>query len=251
MKRNLFFLTLILILISGYRPHIGADHSEVQYTTKDGVVIKGDLFTNDKHNPTILLFHQGGSNGRAEYGPIIPRLLDMQFNVLSIDQRVGGQVYGSFNRTVAQISDHTYTYCDVLPDLIGALTFLDHKEFSGPKVLWGSSYSAALTVQLASKKDLKIDRALAFSPSSNPKAMNGCHPNQYLSEVRIPLLILRPQSEMSERSITQFEEAKKHGHSTYIAQHGTHGSSMLVQERVTGDISENWKVVEEFLTKDF
>ncbi len=180
MKRGLFFSILIIIFLSGYSPRGEDNGREIQYTTQDGIVITGNLFIIDKNGPTILLFHQGGSNGRAEYGPIIPRLLDLQYNVLSIDQRVGGQVYGSYNRTIATIPKNDYGYCDVLPDLIGAWDFLEEEQFSGPRILWGSSYSAALIIQLASHENFSIDRALAFSPASNPKAMNGCHPNQYL-----------------------------------------------------------------------
>lgn len=223
--------------------------NEINYLTEDGVEIIGDLFISAEKSPVILLFHQGGSNGRAEYESIIPRLLGMDCNVLSIDQRVGGQIYGKYNRTVANLSTNEFSYCDALPELLGALDFLNGTQLTGPRILWGSSYSAALVIQLASNSRLKIDRALAFSPSTNPTAMKGCHPNQYFAVVQIPLLVLRPQSEMSERSIVQFEAATQHGHQVYIAENGTHGSSMLVQERVTGDISKNWEIVESFLTK--
>ena len=50
-----------------------------------------------------------------------------------------------------------------------------------------------------------------------------------------------------ESSVTQFEIAKKYNHQTYIAEYGVHASSMLVEERVKNDVSENWKVVLEFL----
>ncbi len=246
------FLSLITwILVAGCSTKGTVKKNEFQYFTKDGIDVSGDLFISDKKRPTILLFHQGGSNGRAEYATIIPRLLDLNFNVVSIDQRVGGQIYGKFNRTVAKIPINEFGYCDALQDLLGALDFLNRNELNGPRILWGSSYSAALVIQLAGNSSLVLDRALAFSPSFNPKAMEGCHPNQYFAEVNIPLLVLRPESEMFERSIEQFNLAEQHGHQTYIAENGTHGSSMLVEERVEGDISENWKVVENFLTKTF
>lgn len=242
---------VLLIMLSECAPNRNKSGNEIQYRTDDGVLISGDLYLTDRSQATILLFHQGGSNGRAEYGPIIPRLLDKKFNVLSIDQRVGGQIYGNYNRTVARIALNEFGYCDALADLRGALDYLNTYDLAGPKILWGSSYSAALVIQLATDQSLDVDRVLAFSPSSNPARMEGCHPNQYFSQVQIPLLVLRPQSELSERNTTQLEEARRHGHQTYVAQHGTHGSSMLVEARVGHEVNENWEVVERFLDQSF
>jgi hypothetical protein len=40
---------------------------------------------------------------------------------------------------------------------------------------------------------------------------------------------------------------RSQGHAVYVADPGTHGSSMLVAERVDGDVETTWRVVLDFL----
>jgi alpha/beta superfamily hydrolase len=225
-------------------------HKEITFLTADNVKIYGDLYVTNNSATNILLFHQGGSNGRAVFGKIIPRLLSEGYNVLSIDNRVGGQMYGSYNRTIVEIEINKYKYCDALPDLEGAIDYINKTtELTGKKVLWGGSYSGALVIKLLATNSIGISSALAFSPSSNPVAVKDCHPNDYLPTVEIPLILLRPQSEMQERSQAQFELAQKSGHETYVAINGTHASSTLVEERVGENVDKTWEVVLDFLKR--
>ncbi|MDJ0644956.1 MAG: hypothetical protein QNJ57_03135 [Flavobacteriaceae bacterium] len=229
--------------------------NEVQFYTQDSIKIFGDLFELDKSSSIVLLFHQGGANAKGEYTSIIPELTSLGYNVLSIDQRLGGQLFGHYNRTVANIaykdfSFNGYSYCDAYPDLEGALKFVNDSGFTGDKILWGSSYSATLSIKLAGAHSDEVKGVLAFSPASgNP--MKNCQPDQYFDSLKdVPLLILKPTSEMqSENSIKQIELAKQLGHETFIAQNGVHGSSMLVKERVNNNVDENWKIVKGFLEK--
>ncbi len=223
---------------------------EVSLTTKDSVTVFGDVYTIDKSYPTILLFHQGGSNAKGEYSSIIPKLQKEGFNVMAIDQRIGGSAYyGGYNRTVSKLKPNTFTYCDALPDLEAALDYLIENNYNGKRILWGSSYSAALAIQMTSKRQEVINALLAFSPSTG-NAVKSCHPNPFLDKISIPLLLLRPKKEMErESSVEQANIAKKFKHQVYIAEYGTHGSSMLVEERVGNMVDENWKIVMAFLSK--
>ncbi|MEM7086206.1 MAG: hypothetical protein AAF489_08500 [Bacteroidota bacterium] len=224
---------------------------EISFMTSDSIKIIGDLYELDKADPIILLFHQGGSNARAEYGTIIPKLVDKGFNVLATDQRMGGQIFGNYNRTLTHISDHNfgnpYGFCDAYNNLESALDFVISSGFTGKKIIWGSSYSATLAIQLANKNQGKIDGVLAFSPATG-RAMKDCLSSPYFETLKVPLLVLRPPNEMEDENVqAQFELAKANGHQTYAAKYGVHGSSMLVKERVKNDVSENWKVVHTFL----
>ncbi|MCL6265852.1 alpha/beta hydrolase [Flagellimonas myxillae] len=226
---------------------------EISFYTPDSIQIIGDLFELDKKGKTILLFHQGGSNARAEYTPIIPRLLEKGYNILAIDQRVGGQYYGQFNRTLANIPTHIYGdgygYCDAFNNLESALDYVIDAGFTGEKIIWGSSYSATLVVQLASKRQQDIQGALSFSPATGGSLKN-CLPDPYFETVKIPLLLLSPPNEMEdEDSQLRFEKAASFGHQTFVPQNGIHGSSMLVAERVGTEVEETWKVVLSFLEK--
>ena len=224
---------------------------EITFYTSDSIKIYGDLYEFDKSGPTILLFHQGGSNARAEYGSIIPKLTEAGFNVLAIDQRVGGQIYGNYNRTLAEISDHSfdnpYGYCDAYNNLEATMEFAIAQGFGGNLIAWGSSYSAALAVQLAHKNPESIDAVLAFSPASGG-SMTDCLASPYLETLEVPLLLLRPPNEMESESVrAQFALAQQFGHQTFAAPYGIHGSSMLVQDRVNNDVSGTWNVVFSFL----
>ena len=250
----IFFLACMIGLFSSSAGDIHEtvnDPQEIHFFTPDNIKIIGDLYVTDKEAPILLLFHQGGSNARAEYRSIIPRLLQMSVNILAIDQRVGGQYYGEFNRTLAGIRDHIYGdgygYCDAYNNLESALDYVIGQGFVGKKILWGSSYSASLAIILASKRSEDVDGVLSFSPASSP-AMKGCIPTEYLEGLGVPLLLLRPPNEMeSDNVVAQFELAKTSGHQVYAPEYGIHGSSMLVEDRVGHDIEPTWKVVTSFI----
>lgn len=230
-----------------------SDVQEISFYTPDSIKIIGDLFEQNKKENTILLFHQGGSNARGEYSSIIPELIELGFNVFAIDQRVGGQYYGSYNRTLANIHTNSfgdgYGYCDAYNNLESALDYIINAGFTGHKILWGSSYSASLAIQLANNRQNDVDGVLAFSPASGG-SMKDCLPDEYFETLKLPLIILRPPNEMeSEKSKLQFELAEKNNHQTYAAKNGVHGSSMLVKERVGTDVKETWNVVYSFLEK--
>ena len=225
--------------------------SEIHFYTTDSIQIFGDLYVQDKNGSTIILFHQGGSNARGEYGPILPRLMDKGFNILAIDQRVGGQYYGSYNRTLANIPNNSYGdgygYCDAYNNLESALDYIIASGFSGKKLIWGSSYSASLAIQLAHQRQDDIDGVLAFSPASGGP-MKDCLPDPYFATLKVPLIMLRPPNEMeSENSKMQFRTANEYNHRTFVPQKAVHGSSMLVKNRVGADVEETWNVVFSFL----
>lgn len=220
---------------------------EISFLTPDSITIIGDFHHVDKEANTILLFHQAGGDARGEYETIIPKLVEAGFNVAAIDQRVGGDRFGGTNRTMANIDPNNYAYCDAYPDLNSALDYVIDAGYTGNKIIWGSSYSAALVVQLGNNRPDDIAGVLAFSPASGP-AMGGCDPNQYFETISIPLMVLRPDREMENESVKkQFELAQQLEHKTHISENGVHGSSMLVSERTEADMTKTWIAVMEFL----
>jgi len=254
---NKFSITVFLVLgfymaacqskLKDETSNQGVQSKEIQFKTSDNITVFGDLYTNGKDKTTILLFHQGGSNARGEYGPIIPQLLDLGFNVLAIDQRNGGQVYGKYNRTVAQFNNLEYSYCEAYLDLSHALDYLIMSGYVGKKVLWGSSYSATLAIQLASKRSESIHGLLAFSPASGGP-MKACLPSKYFEKIKTPFLLLRPAKEMEIESVkAQYDLALSFKHSVHIAANGVHGSSMLIADRTENPVDQTWKVVIDFL----
>lgn len=221
----------------------------ITFETDDEVTIYGELYRADvdTNAPMILLFHQGGGDARGEYGPIVPRLNEAGYHAIAIDQRRGGDRFGQSNRTVEGLIDAEYGYCDAYPDLKATLSKVRELGFEGPLVAWGSSYSAALVFRLAAEYPEDIAAVLAFSPgSSGPLA--DCPPKLYSADLEMPVLALRPISEMEAPSVPpQLERLRSEGHSTYVADPGVHGSSMLVSERVGAETDQTWSAVLAFI----
>src|ERR1700730_5707877 len=92
----------------------------VSFAASDRVQLFADYYpAKTKADPTILLFHQAGSN-RAEYATIGPRLAALGFNALAVDQRAGGTMWGRPNETVQHLGRST-GFGEALPDLEAAL----------------------------------------------------------------------------------------------------------------------------------
>ena len=164
-------IVALLVLCAG--AEAAADSREVRFDAVDGVTVYGDLYRatgKGDDAPLILLFHQGGGDARGEYLPLVDRLLDAGYHALAIDQRRGGDRFGSVNRTASAFGDQDMSYCDAYPDLEAALRFASTSGFSGPRIVWGSSYSAALVIKLAAEHAEDIDAVLAFSPASGDAA---------------------------------------------------------------------------------
>ncbi len=223
---------------------------EISFETDDGVTVYGEVYKAadaPMSAPVILLFHQGASNSRAEYEPLVARLIEAGYHAVAIDQRRGGDRFGGVNRTLAGVGDAEYSYCDVYPDLEGTLKLAKEFGFTGKTAVWGSSYSAALVFKLGVDHPDEIDAVLAFSAASG-EPMNGCEPEPYSGQITQPVLALRPIREMDVPYVPgQVKLFQEHGHQTYVADPGVHGSSMLNESRVGSSTAATWTVVLDFL----
>jgi sugar lactone lactonase YvrE/pimeloyl-ACP methyl ester carboxylesterase len=242
-------VVLALIPKPGMAANGAISPEELTFPAADGITLYGDLYraSKSKSDPLILLFHQGDGDARGEYGPLAPRLLERGYHVLAVDQRRGGTRLGGTNRTVAALEGKEYSYCDAYADLEAALQFALEKGFSGKKIAWGSSYSAALAIRLAAEHEDDVGGVLAFSPASGDP-MAGCRAEEAAPRLKLPALILRPVGEMQqEETRKQLALFLKLGFEAYVADPGTHGSSMLSPDRVGGNTEQTWKVVLAFL----
>jgi alpha-beta hydrolase superfamily lysophospholipase len=243
-------LALLTILAGGPASVLGAVE-EVTFEAGDGVKLYADVHAAaaGRAAPLVLLFHQAGGDARGEYESIVPRLLEAGYNVLAVDLRSGGARFDGVNRTVAGLEGREYGYCDAFPDLVAALDQAKKLGFTGPRVVWGSSYSAALALRLAADHGEQLAAVLAFSPASGGP-MAACRAAPYIPQLTVPALALRPASEMErESSREQFQLFEEHGVRTHVAPSGVHGSSMLDPGRVGADVSATWDVVLEFLAE--
>jgi len=193
-------------------------------------------------HPLILLFHQGGGSGEAEYAPIWPRLVDAGYAVLITDQRRGGDRFGEANRTVDALGHNDTPYCDVYPDVEAALDWAMSAGRYSQIIAWGSSYSATLVLRLAAEHPDTIHGVLSFSPASGGPMT--CSPVDYAAEITVPVALFRPEREAAIESVAaDLESFRAQGHTVFVSVPGSHGSSMLVERRVGASTENTWEVV--------
>jgi dienelactone hydrolase len=143
-------------------------YETVKFQSLDGLEITADLYAgNDARNPFIVMCHQAGWS-RGEYREIAPKLQKAGFNCLAIDQRSGKKdLYNKVNnetvRAAAQAGKGT-EFTDAEQDIVAALKWARTKQAKGKVILWGSSYSAALSLRIAGERPELVDGVLAFAP---------------------------------------------------------------------------------------
>ena len=215
-------------------------------TTSDGVTIYGEKYFGDLSEgaPLVLLFHQGGSNGRGEYAEIGGWLNEHGYRAIAWDLREGGDLHGSSNRTVANLPDGTEPgYCNADKDLAAALDYVVSNKLADSVVLWGSSYSAALIFQLAADNPEPVAAVVAFSPAAGGP-LESCRARMWIQDVKAPMLVLRPESEMElESAVEQQGILEEGGAEFHVVENGRHGSSMLLDTRTGHDMSASRELV--------
>jgi dienelactone hydrolase len=238
--------TLVLVAGLGLVPKPPSPGpGSVTFTTRDGVTIYADSYpAASPKSPVILLFHQADS-GKNEYGTIAPRLVELGYNVVAIDQRAGGDMYPPANETVQHLG-HSADFLDVLPDMDATLAWAQRTYPGAPMIAWGSSYSAALVFAFAAKHPHELSAVIAFSPgeyfADKHFVANAAH------RVRVPVFIdsaSTPQEEAIARDISG--AVRSHQKVDYVPKNGIHGSSTLRDDRDPDGAAENWQAVTGFL----
>lgn len=234
-------LLLLGLAGPGQAQQLGA---EVSFEARDDVKVHAYWRTqaDAATAPTMLLFHMAGSSAAAEYPTIIERLNAEGYNTLAVDLRSGGARLGAPNKTAAQFEDRV-PYCAAYPDMVAALDWVSAQGLTGPVQAWGSSYSAALVVKLAAERPDALAGAIAFSPASG-QPLADCRPEQYLEALQIPVLALRPDSEMALESVQAQAEAFRNADVPYqVIDGGEHGSLMLQQAHTGQPMDAAWDEV--------
>ncbi|GLQ91097.1 alpha/beta hydrolase [Dyella acidisoli] len=216
--------------------------SDITFKASDGVVIYGKYYRAASPRALILLFHQAGSS-KDEYKTIAPRLAAAGYSALAIDQRSGGELFGP-NQTV-QALGHSANYLDAKPDLEAALSFAKKQKL--PIILWGSSYSASLTVVVASEHVNEISAIAVFSPGEyfdeSPSMIRSA-----AAKVTVPFFVTssKDASEIdAARAILAASPTKLKVQ--YVPTAGVHGSSTLIASRDPQGAEDNWKAILGFL----
>jgi dienelactone hydrolase len=240
--KKIVSIMAILIALSSNSAH---SQQKITFTAKDGLVITADLYFGSTQNPYIILLHQAGYS-RGEYREIAPKLVNLGYNCIALDQRSGEEVNFVKNETAARAKDLNLArnYLDALPDIHAAIDYVKQKT-NKPIVLWGSSYSASLSLVVACQ-ELKVGALIVFSPGEY------FEPNDFvkskISKLSIPVLALSSKAEypamvemlsvVPKKLLTTFKPS---------TDEGKHGSKALWESNPSN--KEYWMAVTMFFSK--
>lgn len=214
---------------------------DISTQAPDSIVVYGTTYFADlaETAPLIVLFHQGGSNARGEYAPLIPWLNQSGYRLIAWDLRAGGELYGEENRTAqAMLPAKATSYCEAYGDMLAALEYSVQYSATNTAIIWGSSYSAALVFHLAADAPDQVSHLVAASPASGPP-MAACLARARLDDLSRPALVLRPASEMRSPSAQEQKKLLEDAQvPVWVLENGVHGSSMLVDSRTEANMSE-------------
>ncbi len=143
---------------------------KVTFTAEDGLKITADLYETNPSKPYIILFHQAGYS-RGEYRQIANKIIKFGYNCLAVDLRSGGEVNYIQNHTALLAVQQGYAvdYMSSKKDIEAAISWVK-KRSNEPVVLFGSSFSASLSLLIA-KNNPDVKAVIAFSPGEffNPE----------------------------------------------------------------------------------
>jgi alpha-beta hydrolase superfamily lysophospholipase len=240
MKRLIAIVLLTFVLAN-------AAHATeaVSFVAADGGTVYADIYpaAAPAAKATLLLFHQAGSN-RSEYATIAPKLSGLGYNVLAVDQRAGGNLWGHTNQTVSARGGSA-DFLGALPDLEGALSYATKTWHGVPVVAWGSSYSASLVFFLAARHPNEVEGLLSFSPG---EYFAGVSVREQAAKVRCPVFITSasvPGEIDAAKSL--FDAVPGARKTDFVPVRGVHGSATLREDSNPTGAPQIWSAVEEFL----
>jgi len=240
--RFLIFLTLLFIPANAF------SFETILFPSEDGLTITADLYSpHPDDSPFIILFHRAGWS-RGEYREIAPRLNRLGFNALAVDLRSGKTVRGIRNITAekAIAQGKRATYVDAFQDMKAALFHTDRNLANSRLLIWGSSYSASLSIVLAARYPERIAGVIAFAPGEYFSRLG--KPADFIAQsaksVRCPVFITSSAAEKNRWwNIYNAMTLKK---SYFLPEAGgVHGSEALWQS--TPEHAEYWQAVQAFL----
>jgi dienelactone hydrolase len=239
----------IFIIIASIFSLIVQEKKQITFPANDGIQLTADVYmAHERSAPLIVLFHQAKWS-RGEYQEIAPKLNRLGYNCIAVDLRSGGEVNGIENLSVkeAEKAMKQTRYIDAYPDIDAAMIYAREYFAEGKLIIWGSSYSSALTLRYAGDNPDAIDGALAFSPGEYFKSQgkSGTYITEAAALITKPVFITSAKGEKN--SWWKIYEAIPGDQKQYFLPEsaGNHGSRALWDK--FGDSIKYWVAVEKFL----
>lgn len=244
-SKLLLFLSLFLLVT------FAQTKKTIEFPSEDGLTITADTYI--KHSldkPFIVLFHQAGWS-RGEYTEIAPKLNELGFNCMAIDQRSGKMVNEIVNQTAKRAEEKKLgmDFPDAIPDLLAAIKYARKNFVKGKLIIWGSSYSSALVLKLTGEHKNLCDAVLSFAPGEyfTRFGKSGDWISKSAKNIDVPVFITSAKSEKMYWAPI-FELIKSTDKHSFLPEtKGNHGSRALWEK--FPDSKDYWKAVKKFLNK--
>jgi len=218
----------------------------ITFSSTDGLEITADAYIVDETAPIIVMFHRANWS-RGEYRYTAPRLNDLGFNVLAVDQRSGSEIGGVKNNTAKLAIEQGLgtEFADAIPDAKAAVDYVINEMGYDEVLTWGSSYSTVLAVTTAIENPEQVKGIITYSPGGYFK-YEGENLDYYLKDLDIPIYITGSKGEkiVSYDVYTDIEGDKK----VFFEDEevvGKHGSICLWPS--TKGFEKYWASLEDFL----
>jgi len=241
---RILIIGLFFSLLTG----LGQAQETVSFESFDGLALTADLYlvSEDASTPFIVLFHQANAS-RGEYLEIAPRLNELGFNALALDQRSGSSAGGLDNETAARAreADLGSGFLAAAQDIQAALEYVNATYSSNTIIALGSSYSASLVLKLAAEKPVLMDAVIAFSPGEYFGADVSIR--DAVSTLELPVFIASAKLEADDWQAI-FEAVPSENKVGFIPKEGfgQHGSASLKASVPKSDLY--WQALEAFLS---
>lgn len=242
--------TFLVILFGIISLSVKGQPRTVTFNSPDRVPVTADIYApNPSTAPVILLFHQA-KYSRGEYIDIAPVLNSIGYNCIAVDLRSGGDVNGILNETWKYADSlHMETrYTDAYNDIRAAVSYAK-KTYPGAKLfLFGSSYSASLSLKYAGDNPTGINGVVAFSPGEYFSKFGWSRDiiQVSASRVKCPVFIASSKTE-EETWIKIYDAIPMATKSKFVIEEGKHGAKVLW--KVFPESAQYMKALKEFLVK--
>ncbi len=249
MRRALPTIAIVAIMLGSAQAiaFAGGGFKSVDFPTAGGIEARADLYeAQDPSATLILLFHQAGWS-RGEYREIAPKLTELGYRVMAVDQRSGGSVNGVQNETAQRAGQKRLgrSYLDAYADLEAALAYARKVLKAERIIVWGSSYSASLVLRLAAEHPDDVAAVMAFSPGEYFDAKRSGYIQSFAKRVKQPLFVTSAKQEREQ--VKPIFDASPAEHKILFtpASKGQHGSRALWAKWPDHDVY--WAAVNGFL----
>ena len=241
---SLWVITLFVLPATGF-----AKPKTIEFKSKDGLQVTADLYLAHADTaPFIVLFHQARWS-RGEYMEIAPKLNELGFNCLAVDQRSGDAVNEVTNETAkrAKAKGLPTRYVDAVGDMLAAIDHAKKRYAKGKLIIWGSSYSSALSLRLAGEHPDLGDGVLAFAPGEYfaKQGKSDTWIREGASKIDVPVFITSARGEKESWAAIYTAIPSKSKRSYLPKTKGNHGSRALWAK--FDDSAAYWDAVKAFL----